>query len=134
GRRTAMFEGGPDGTKIAEWTYDTLKKGLPTASTRFVDGHAYTTKVASYDEQNRVTSEQVVIPEVEDELARTYTFRTRYFPNSDLVEAYSMPAAGVWIPRRSATSTTNWVYRPRPTAGTPTPRSTCTRRMGRRCG
>ncbi|ACU98272.1 RHS repeat-associated core domain-containing protein [Saccharomonospora viridis] len=94
GRRTAMFEGGPDGTKIAEWTYDTLKKGLPTASTRFVDGHAYTTKVASYDEQNRVTSEQVVIPEVEDELARTYTFRTRYFPNSDLVEAYSMPAAG----------------------------------------
>lgn len=94
GRRTAMFEGGLDGTKVAEWTYDTLKKGMPTAATRFVDGHAYTTKVAWYDEQNRIVRNQVVIPETEDELAGTYTFTTRYVANTDLVEAYSMPAAG----------------------------------------
>ncbi len=94
GRKTGMFEGGETGTKLAEWTYDTLKKGLPTASTRFVDGQAYTRAVGWYDDQNRVTKSQVTIPEREGELAGTYTFRAGYTPNTGRVSSTTMPAAG----------------------------------------
>ena len=94
GRRTAMFEGSTTGTKLAEWTYDTLKKGLPTASIRYVDGQAYIRRTDSYDEANRVTSSSVVIPDREGRLAGTYTFRTGYTPNTGLVEYTDLPGVG----------------------------------------
>lgn len=38
GRKTALEV---DGETTAEWTYDTVKKGLPAKDVRYVDGNAY---------------------------------------------------------------------------------------------
>ncbi|MGO1055275.1 polymorphic toxin-type HINT domain-containing protein [Crossiella sp. CA198] len=94
GRKDGMYEGSVGGKKLAEWTFDTLKKGLPTASTRFVDGQAYTSKVDWYDGANRPTKTSVVIPAREGGLAATYTFSAKYSANTGLLEQSSMPAAG----------------------------------------
>jgi hypothetical protein len=61
GRKTAKYAGAVGGTKLAEWTYDTVTKGkgLPASSTAFVDGNAYTGKVLSYDPAYRPTGTSV---------------------------------------------------------------------------
>ncbi|WP_168200615.1 polymorphic toxin-type HINT domain-containing protein [Allokutzneria sp. NRRL B-24872] len=90
-RKTAVLEGK---NKLTEWTYDSLKKGLPTSSTRFVNGHAYIERVTAYDAQNRPEARQVVVPQTEGKLAGTYTFGTKYTPNTGLVRSSTLPAAG----------------------------------------
>ncbi|SDJ02803.1 polymorphic toxin-type HINT domain-containing protein [Nonomuraea jiangxiensis] len=98
GRRTATHEDSASGPKLAGWTYDTLAdgtqvKGMPVASTRYAGGHAYTTRVDSYDDQYRPTSLSYVIPGAEGALAGTYAFRFRY--NADgTVDSMTLPAAG----------------------------------------
>ncbi|MGW1762199.1 hypothetical protein [Streptomyces mirabilis] len=64
------------GNELAAWTYDTLKKGKPTSSTRYVNGTsgtAYTEKVAGYDSHGWPQATQLVIPAAEGALAGTYT-------------------------------------------------------------
>ncbi|WP_161631985.1 RHS repeat domain-containing protein [Nocardiopsis baichengensis] len=81
GRETERRDDGPDGELRAEWTYDTVAKGQPAASTRYVDGDAYTSEIVSYDRMNRVEEKKVSIPESEEGLAGSYSYEYTY--NSD---------------------------------------------------
>jgi RHS repeat-associated protein len=86
GRKKAEFDttGGvaqSTGNELAAWTYDTLKKGEPTASIRYVGGtggSAYTEKVAGYDSHGWPQATQLVIPAAEGALQGTYTTQNRY--------------------------------------------------------
>ncbi len=79
GRQTALWQGNVDtGTKLTDATYDTLAKGQPTSSTRYVSGNAYTTAVTGYDTRYRPLGSAVTIPPVEGSLAGTWTTTASY--------------------------------------------------------
>jgi RHS repeat-associated protein len=101
-RKTGMYDGTTQDAdhQLAKWTYDSLVKGQPTSSVRYVGGSgttgkAYITQVAAYDALYRPTSTRVVIPSVtgEEALAGTYTSGIAY--NLDgTVYSVTDPAAG----------------------------------------
>jgi RHS repeat-associated protein len=94
GRKTGTYEGSTSGPKIAEWTFDTLRKGLPTASTRYVGTNAYTNRVDAYDGLNRPRETSVVVPASEGKLAGTYTFESSYSYVTGQLLAELVPAVG----------------------------------------
>lgn len=94
GRKTGLFDGSTAGTKLAEWVFDSLRKGMPTSSTRFADGHGYTQKVDNYDALGRATSSSVVIPAVEGQLAGTFTFGASYSAITSQLLRETVPAVG----------------------------------------
>ncbi|MEV4373858.1 polymorphic toxin-type HINT domain-containing protein [Nonomuraea sp. NPDC049637] len=83
------------GTKIAEWVYDTVRKGQLTSSTRIVGTDRYTTQVEAYDNLDRPQRSRVVLPAVEGGLApaQGYVFDTSYNLDGS-VAASSSPAVG----------------------------------------
>lgn len=99
GRKTSLRSGSTTGTKLAEWTYDTIAngKGLPATSTRYdtsvTPNAAYTTAVTGYDTGGRPTGNTVTVPSVpgEEKLAGTYTITATATPVSGLPKtaAYS---------------------------------------------
>lgn len=98
GRTTAVHEGSLSGPKRLEWTFDKLADGtpvpgVPTSSTRYVDGNAYSQTVTGVDAGNRPTGMSVTIPQSEGKLAGTYKFSTTYRQDGD-VATTTMPAAG----------------------------------------
>lgn len=103
GRRTGEFLGSTTGTKLAGWTYDTLTggKGLPTSSTRYVDGQAYTTAVSGYGTDGQPWGKSVTIPATETGLAGTYSYRMVYKSNGQL-ESETLPATP-GLPNESVT-------------------------------
>ncbi|MCP2166451.1 RHS repeat-associated core domain-containing protein [Goodfellowiella coeruleoviolacea] len=116
GRKTGEYQGSTTGTKLAEWTYDKLKKGLSDAATRFVDGQAYTRKVTYYDNANRALETQVVIPRVEGKLGGTYIFTSEYSQNTGLLTRTVSPAAG-GLPAEGIIHTYNELGTPTKTYG-----------------
>ncbi|SDN04401.1 HYD1 signature containing ADP-ribosyltransferase family protein [Allokutzneria albata] len=94
GRKRMMFDGETTGPKLAEWTYDTLKKGQLTGTTRYQDGQAYKQEVTWFDDANRPTVKKITIPATEKALGQSYTFRIGYDENSGLVSSTEMPGAG----------------------------------------
>ncbi|MEU8144245.1 polymorphic toxin-type HINT domain-containing protein [Nonomuraea sp. NPDC048901] len=100
GRQTARYDttSGSPGTKLAEWTYDTVRKGQPTASIRYENGAVYTEAVNFYDNQNRPTRTTVTLsglPAAESALAPSagYQFNTVYNLDGS-VQSVSSPAVG----------------------------------------
>ncbi|MEJ3750925.1 RHS repeat-associated core domain-containing protein [Actinomycetes bacterium KLBMP 9797] len=93
GRKTATYEGSTSGTKLSEWTYDTLMKGQPTSSIRYVNGNAYTTATTGYDLRYRSLGTAVTIPAAEGALAGTYRANTGY-TDTGLPLLRTYPAAG----------------------------------------
>lgn len=95
GRKTELREGAADGTKLAEWSYDTVAggKGQPASATRYVDGNAYVSRVDEYDSLYRATRTTVVIPDNEGPLAGSYRAGTNYNPSGS-VRSISLPKAG----------------------------------------
>ncbi|WP_143020550.1 hypothetical protein, partial [Sinosporangium album] len=94
GRRTSQWAGDPGtGTKLAEWTYDTVAKGHPATATRYAGGNAYTDSVTAYDHAYRPTATRTTIPAAEGALAGTYDF-TAAFDKAGNMTGYGMPAAG----------------------------------------
>ncbi|WP_162688499.1 RHS repeat-associated core domain-containing protein [Streptomyces sp. ICC4] len=100
GRKTGEYEGTSttDQTKkLAEWTYDTLLKGRPTSSTRFVGGtagKAYTKKIDGYTTAYQPTGTTTVIPSDEGKLAGTYTATAEYTPTVGLLNSTTYGADG----------------------------------------
>ncbi|MFC9863544.1 MULTISPECIES: polymorphic toxin-type HINT domain-containing protein [unclassified Streptomyces] len=89
--------------QLAHWTYDTLRKGKPDASTRYVGGttgKAYTKQVTAYDTLGRATSTDVVLP-ADDPLvtsgavAATTTFGTDYLLDGTLNNTKEPGVAGL---------------------------------------
>ncbi|MEV8631248.1 RHS repeat-associated core domain-containing protein [Streptosporangium sp. NPDC051023] len=93
-RRTAQWAGEVStGTKLAEWTYDTLAKGQPVASVRYTGGQTYTQAITGYDADYRPTGSKVTIPASEGALAGDYVTTFGYDAAGDLTEQ-NLPAAG----------------------------------------
>jgi RHS repeat-associated protein len=101
GRRTGEYLGSLSGTQLAGWTYDTVAKGQLTGSTRYVNGLAYSTTIASYDDGYQPTQTTTVIPKytstsaAQQALAGTYTTFADYNTSTDgTPHRISYPAAG----------------------------------------
>ncbi|GAA1392376.1 hypothetical protein GCM10009639_23890 [Kitasatospora putterlickiae] len=98
GRRTGQYNGSvAPANLLTSWTYDTLAKGKPTSSTRYVggaSGAAYVNAVTGYDIAYRPTGSAVTIPSVEGALAGTYSTSATYDPVLGLVDTLTLPAAG----------------------------------------
>lgn len=79
-RRTAWAGDPQTGTKLAEWTYDTIPgaKGQLATATRYVGANAYTTAVTGYDQQYRPTGKRWTIPANETGLTGTYDIGFAY--------------------------------------------------------
>lgn len=73
-RPTARWAGNSGtGTKLATWTYDTLAKGEPTSSTRWVGSDQYTTAITGYNDSYQPTGQTTTVPMVQGALAGSYT-------------------------------------------------------------
>ncbi len=93
GRRLAVRDGGPEGPKLSEWTYDTLAKGRPTSSTRYSGGKAYTTSVIGYDASGVATGSRTTVPEGLGTLSGSYESKVDYNSVGKPVSAH-LPAVG----------------------------------------
>jgi RHS repeat-associated protein len=98
GRPTAAYDtsGGAGMTaanQVAAWTYDTLKKGLPTSHTSFSGGSAYTTAILGYNAQGLPTATKVSIPAAEGPLAGDYITQNTYSATGRLT-SYTDSAGG----------------------------------------
>ncbi|MCX4502838.1 hypothetical protein OOK53_10105 [Streptomyces anulatus] len=104
GRKTGLWQSEKsDANKLADWTYDTLLKGQPDASTRYVGGAAgkkYKKQVTAYDTLGRATSTDVVLP-ADDPLVTsgavtsTLTFGTAYLPDGSVANTKEPGAGGL---------------------------------------
>ncbi|MBT2478129.1 RHS repeat-associated core domain-containing protein [Streptomyces sp. ISL-94] len=100
GRKSGEYEGTSttdQSKKLAEWTYDTLAKGYPTSSTRFVggsNGRAYTKKINGYTTAYQATGTTTIIPAEEGKLAGTYKATAQYTPEVGLLASTTYGADG----------------------------------------
>ncbi|PYC84021.1 hypothetical protein C7C46_08050, partial [Streptomyces tateyamensis] len=87
-----------DATKqLTSYTYDTLAKGYPTSSTRYVggaSGSAYVQAVTGYNTAYQPTGSSVTIPASEGALAGTYALGSDYTANIGLLAHTNYPAGG----------------------------------------
>ncbi|MFN8076306.1 MAG: RHS repeat-associated core domain-containing protein [Kineosporiaceae bacterium] len=67
GRKTAEYDGAKDDAHLsATWTYDTLRKGLPTGWTKYVGGktgRAYSQMITAYDNLNQPETTSFTLPD-----------------------------------------------------------------------
>ncbi|MDH6130801.1 RHS repeat-associated protein [Kitasatospora sp. MAA4] len=98
GRKTGVYTGSvAPANQLVGWTYDTLAKGQPTGSTRYVGGAtgaAYTQAVTGYDAMYRPLGSSVTIPSTEGALAGTYTTSNTYTPVLGSLDHTNLPAMG----------------------------------------
>jgi RHS repeat-associated protein len=99
GRKTAEYDTTAAGAtpstanRLASWTYDTLKKGLPTSSTSYDNGLAYTSKILGYDSHGWTQSTETIIPTGDGNPAGTYITDHTYTPTGNL-HSYTDGKAG----------------------------------------
>lgn len=91
GRQTDLKQGT---TLLAKWTYDTVAKGQPTSSSRFIDGTEYRTTTDTYTDTYQPTSSTVTVPTQAGALAGTYTWTFGYNPYTSQQEWTKHPAVG----------------------------------------
>ena len=105
GRVTATHDTTLDGTRLTEQTYDSLPGavGLPVASTRYIDGAAYTQAITGYDTEYRPTGTKITIPAEEGKLAGEYLYTNYYSKTVGQPIAQIQPAAGGFPRERVST-------------------------------
>ncbi len=94
GRKTASYDTSTSGTKLTQYTYDTLLKGALTSSVRFVSGKAYVKTVTGYDTAGRPGGTRISIPSNETGLSGSYSFGVGYDPLTGAVTQESSPGIG----------------------------------------
>ena len=100
GRKTATYSGAvAPANQLTGWTYDTLAKGQPTSSTRYVGGAsglAYTQAITGYDTAYRSLGSSTTIPAAPGEgaLAGTYKTSNTYNPVLGTLAKTTLPAMG----------------------------------------
>lgn len=101
-RKTAKWQTSrTNANKLAAWTYDTILRGAPTASIRYVGGtggKAYTKKISAYDHLGRPSKTELTLPD-DDQLVTSgaVSATTAYGTNlweDGTVSSTSEPAAG----------------------------------------
>ncbi|MFI5733540.1 RHS repeat-associated core domain-containing protein [Kribbella sp. NPDC051587] len=93
GRKTSQRSGSVTGPVQISWTYDTLAKGQPTSTTRYLNGNPYTTAITGYDDAGRPTGTSLTVPGSEGALAGTYVMGQTYTDDGK-VASRSLPSAG----------------------------------------
>ncbi|WP_423832940.1 RHS repeat-associated core domain-containing protein [Streptomyces manipurensis] len=101
GRQTAVRKGT---TTLAEWVYDTVAKGQPSKSVRWVNGKAYEFATTGYNSLYLPVVQQVTIPDSEGALAGTYQWINAYNANTGQVMSVQHPAAG-GLPQEDVSNT-----------------------------
>ncbi|MEU3569855.1 ricin-type beta-trefoil lectin domain protein [Kitasatospora sp. NPDC036755] len=101
GRKTGLYEGQVvPANQLAAWTFDSVMKGKPASSTRYVGGsggQAYTTAITGYDNGYRPTSTTTTVPGAEaglDSGTFTYTTTTQYDQLTGNPKLVTLPAIG----------------------------------------
>jgi RHS repeat-associated protein len=99
GRKTAEYDTTGDApesaaNEIASWTYDTLKKGMPTSSSTYYGGQAYTQKTIGYNSYALPTGAETIIPSALGALGGTYETGDTYNPDTAALSSYYDAAAG----------------------------------------
>ncbi|MFI9272632.1 RHS repeat domain-containing protein [Kitasatospora sp. NPDC052896] len=102
GRQTGEYTGTNTTDQTQQLTstvYDTLAKGYPTSTTRYVGGSgsggsAYVQQVSGYNTAYQPTGSSITIPASEGMLAGTYTTSATYTPNVGLLSGTSYNADG----------------------------------------
>ncbi|MEV6496640.1 RHS repeat-associated core domain-containing protein [Streptomyces prunicolor] len=126
GRKKAEFDttGGAAqsaGNELAAWTYDTLKKGEPTASTRYVGGtggSAYTDKILGYDSHGWAQASELVIPAAEGALAGNYIHQNTYNLTGTLRSYTDQDPTAVKLPTETVSYNYDAYGRPTSVGGT----------------
>ncbi|WP_406204341.1 polymorphic toxin-type HINT domain-containing protein [Kitasatospora sp. NBC_01560] len=100
GRTVAAYEGtaADPAKQVAGWVYDTLAKGKPTSSTRYVGGAtgaAYKSEITGYDVGYRELGARTTIPAVEGNLAGTYATDNTYDAAGRLLTTLMPAVAGM---------------------------------------
>jgi len=82
--------------QYATWTYDTLRIGSPTSSTRFVSGvtGGYTVATTGYSALGKPLGQTITLPTVEQPLPTSYTTTYAYTPNDEKPARQTDPAVG----------------------------------------
>ncbi|WP_250009045.1 polymorphic toxin-type HINT domain-containing protein [Actinoplanes sp. M2I2] len=82
--------------QFASWTYDTLRIGLPTSSTRKVSGveGGYTVEVTGYSPLGQPMGQKISLPSTEAPLPVSYETTFAYTPNNELLARQTDPAVG----------------------------------------
>ncbi|MDH6110175.1 RHS repeat-associated protein [Kitasatospora sp. MAP12-44] len=83
GRKTANYDTTTTQTlsaanKVAAWTYDTLKKGLPTATTSYSNGDTYTNTVLAYNNLGKPAANRINLTGEGTALVPTAGYTTTY--------------------------------------------------------
>ena len=100
GRRTGLYDttggGAPAASnEVSSWAYDSLAKGLPTSSTSYYNGNAYTSSVIGYTTYGQSKGTTVIIPAAEGKLAGTYVHQTTYTPADQVASTHDGADAGL---------------------------------------
>ncbi|WP_280718256.1 polymorphic toxin-type HINT domain-containing protein [Kitasatospora sp. MAP5-34] len=110
GRKIGEYAGSVSpANQLAGWAYDTVAKGHPSSSTRYVggaSGSTYTTAVTKYDNSYRATSSTVTIPgsEIGQTGSFSYTTSSGYDRFTGNLNYTLLPAVG-GLPAETASNT-----------------------------
>ncbi|MFG3589488.1 RHS repeat domain-containing protein [Streptomyces sp. NPDC047990] len=91
GRKTDLEKGS---SPLAKWTYDTVAKGQPASSIRYIDGKQYISAIDSYNDAYQPTSSTVTIPTAAGAMAGTYNWTYGYNAYTGQQEWIKHPAVG----------------------------------------
>ncbi|ONI78710.1 hypothetical protein ALI144C_28370 [Actinosynnema sp. ALI-1.44] len=104
GRQTELRKDSATGELLASWTYDTIKEGQLTSTTRYVGGKAYVSTTDSYDAAYRPLQISVTVPDTEGPLQGTYKTNTTYLADGS-VGSVALPALGTAMPSETVVYT-----------------------------
>ncbi|MFD5798576.1 polymorphic toxin-type HINT domain-containing protein [Streptomyces diastatochromogenes] len=93
GRKLTATDKSKSNFQFASWTYDTLRIGLPTSSTRYVQGTTggYTVASTGYTTLGKPTGTKITLPASEAPLPSTYTTTYTYTVRDQLLATQSDP-------------------------------------------
>ncbi|MCE3032426.1 polymorphic toxin-type HINT domain-containing protein [Streptomyces sp. CMSTAAHL-2] len=95
GRKLTGTDKSKSDFEFASWTYDSLRIGLPTSSTRYVQGTTggYTVATTGYTTLGKPTGTKITLPTSESPLPTTYTTTYTYTARDQLLATQSDPRA-----------------------------------------
>ncbi|MEU0150263.1 polymorphic toxin-type HINT domain-containing protein [Streptomyces sp. NPDC006288] len=92
GRPTELKKGS---TTLSAWTYDTVAKGQPATTTRYIDNKPFVTEVTEYDDFYQPVGTKVTIPAMGGlTTATSYEWFNWYNENTGQLEETEQPALG----------------------------------------
>ncbi|SEE25912.1 polymorphic toxin-type HINT domain-containing protein [Streptomyces sp. Ag109_O5-10] len=93
GRKLTATDKSKSNFQFASWAYDTLRIGLPSSSTRYVQGTTggYTVAATGYTTLGKPIGTKITLPDSEAPLPSTYTTTYTYTPRDQLLASQSDP-------------------------------------------